>query len=72
MKLGLENREQVYFLAGLVVLAGFMMYRSWMPQRPPAPNPPPARFTPSRRGSKAIGSNEVRKHQEIRLPGAWL
>jgi hypothetical protein len=65
VKLGLENREQVYFLAGLIVFAGYMMYVSL--GRRAAPQPP--RHTTPHRGERAIGWNDA---PDYRLPGAGL
>jgi len=73
MKLGLENREQVFFLAGLVAFAGYMMYVSWIPgHRATAPNPAPAHPSAPRQGRKAIGLNNQRDRMEFRSPGARL
>ena len=69
MKLGLEHREQVYFLAGLIVLAGYMMYVNWMPgHRASAPRPLPAHPSAPRPGAKAVGQAIVLR----RLSISWL
>jgi hypothetical protein len=44
MRLGTENREQVYFLVGLAVVAGYVVYLNLLSRHaeaPPAPVPIP-------------------------------
>jgi hypothetical protein len=40
MRLGIENREQVYLLAGLAVVAGYLVFVTLRASRPPAPSAP--------------------------------
>jgi len=40
MRLGIENREQVYLLAGLAVLASYLVFVALRASRPPAPSAP--------------------------------
>jgi len=69
MTLGLEHREQVYFLAGLILVAGYIMYSSRAPRKPAAPKSHPSI---PKRGDKAIGSYDLRKQIAGHLPEAWL
>jgi hypothetical protein len=67
--LGFENREQVYFLAGLVVFAGYLMYISLAPRRAAAPAP--SHPSTPQRGRKAIGWHPAGQRTD-RIPGVVL
>ena len=72
MKLGIEHREQVYFLAGLIVFAGYMMYISLSAVRRPAERSVPSHPSKPQRGSKAIGRNDMKPVSGRPLPGVGL
>jgi hypothetical protein len=68
MKIGFEHREQVYFLAGLIVFAGYVMYLSLIPKHHATGPATPSHPTAPHPGSKAIGWNEI----QSRMPGVRL
>lgn len=53
MKLGIEHREQVYFLVGLVMAAGYVVYVTMRPVRAEQP-PPPSHY----RARQSTGKNQ--------------
>jgi hypothetical protein len=56
MRLGIENREQVYLLAGLAVVAGYLVFVTLRASRPPAPSSPIQ--TPGRRARHSTGETQ--------------
>ena len=56
MRLGVENREQVYLLAGLAVVAGYLVYVTMRASRPPEPSAPIQ--TPGRPARHSTGETQ--------------